>query len=96
MASLLVKKNKRGRSKPGKRFLSNTGGADVSSRTLGSHLQYRRNPRPRRQKIAQATGIGNSVNIIDAAGELREFLVRGEPGVPARRMGETPVTPQAC
>jgi hypothetical protein len=96
MASLLVKKNKRGRSKPGERFLSNTGGADVSIRTLESHLQYRRNPRPRRQRISQATGIGNSAFIIDDEAELREFLVRGEPGVPARRMGETPVTPQAC
>ena len=88
-----MKKNKRGRSKPGERFLSNRGGVDVSIRTLESHPQYRRNPRPRRQKIAQATGIGNSINIIDAAGELREFLVRGEPGVPAWRTGETPVTP---
>jgi hypothetical protein len=52
---------------PSERFLSNTGGADVSIRTFGSHLSNRRNPRPRRQKISQATGIGNStIIIIDA------------------------------
>ncbi len=72
MANLLAKKNKRGRSKPGERFLSNTGGADVSIRTLGSQPSDRRDPRPRRQRTAQATGIGNSANIIDAAGDLRE------------------------
>jgi hypothetical protein len=60
---------------PSERFLSNTGGADVSVRTLGSHLSNQRNPRPRRQKISQATGIGNSTIIIDAEVGLRETAV---------------------
>jgi hypothetical protein len=60
---------------PSERFLSNTGGADVSIRPLGSHLSNRRNPRPRRQKISQATGIGNSTIIIDAEVGLQETAV---------------------
>jgi hypothetical protein len=60
---------------PSERFLSNTGGADVSIRTLGSYLSNRRNPRPRRQKISQATGIGNSTMIIDAEVGLPETAV---------------------
>ena len=60
---------------PSERFLSNTGGADISIRTLGSHLSNRRNPRPRRQKISQATGIGNSTIIIDAQVGLPETAV---------------------
>src|SRR5208337_4580556 len=60
------------RAQPGECFLSNPGGADVSIRTLESHLQNRRNPRPRRQRIAQATGIGNSVVIIDDESKLRD------------------------
>jgi len=67
-----VWKRNTGRNNPSERFLSNTGGADVSIRTLGSHLSNRRNPRPRRQRISQATGVGNSVIIIDAEAELRE------------------------
>jgi|ERR1019366_4069089 hypothetical protein len=71
---------------PSERFLSNTGGADVSIRTLESRPSNRRNPRPRRQRISQATGIGNSVIIIAAEAELREppHLAGGEPGAPAR------------
>jgi hypothetical protein len=60
---------------PSERSLSNTGGADVSIRTLGSHLSNRRNPRPRRQKISQATGIGNSTIIIDAKVGVPETVV---------------------
>jgi len=70
------RKENTGRSNPSERFLSNTGGADVSIRTLGSHLSNRRNPRPHRQRISQATGIGNSVIIIDANAELREATFR--------------------
>ena len=65
--------------RPGERFLSNTGGADVSIRTLGSYLSNRRNPRPRRQKISQATGVGNSTMIIDAEVGLPEAAVCGVP-----------------
>jgi hypothetical protein len=64
---------------PSERFLSNTGGADVSIRTLGSHLSSRRNPRPRRQKISQATGIGNSTIIIDAEVDFRKQLFASYP-----------------
>ena len=60
---------------PSERFLSNTGGADVSIRTLGSRLLKQRYPRPRRQKISQATGIGNSTIIIDAEVGLPETAV---------------------
>src|ERR1035437_8312877 len=38
-----------------------------SNRTLSG-----RNPRPRRQRILQATGIGNSTTIIDAEARVRE------------------------
>jgi len=34
--------------------------------------QTRRNSRPRRQKVTQATGIGNSILIIDAGAEPRD------------------------
>jgi hypothetical protein len=61
--------------RPSERFLSNTGGADVSIRTLGSHLSNQCNPRPRRQKISQAAGVGNSNIIIDAEVGLPETAV---------------------
>ncbi len=69
------------------RSLSNTGGADVSIRTLGSRQPWQRNPRPRRQRLSQAAGIGNSVLIIDAEAELREVfdLDNGAPGISARQ-----------
>src|SRR3984893_3044864 len=69
---------------PSERFLSNTGGADVSIRTLGSHLSYRHNPRPRGQKISQATGIGNSIIIIDAEAALSETAFRWRNAAPRR------------
>jgi hypothetical protein len=74
-----------GRSNPSERFLSNTGGADVSIRTLGSHGQTCATLVPA-ARISQATGIGNSVLIIDAEAKLREppKLAGGEPGAPAR------------
>jgi len=76
-SNLFVWKRNTGRRNPSERFLSNTGGADVSIRTLGSHLSNRRNPRPRRQRISQATGVGNSITIIDAEAELRERIFAG-------------------
>jgi hypothetical protein len=51
----------------------NTGGADVSIRTLESRPEIQRNPRPRHQRISQAAGIGNSTFIIDAKPGLREL-----------------------
>ena len=71
------------------------GGADVSIRTLGSRPSNRRNPRPRRQRIAQAAGIGNSVAIIDDESKLRDSSVCGR-AEPPGGTGETPVVPQAC
>jgi hypothetical protein len=68
-----------GRDNPSERFLSNTGGADVSIRTLGSRLLKQRCPRPRRQKISQAGGIGNSTIIIDAEAAIPETAFRGAP-----------------
>jgi hypothetical protein len=72
----IPKRKTAGRGNPSERFLSNTGGANVSIRTLGSHLSNRRNPRPRGQKIFQATGIGNSITIIDAEAALVETAFR--------------------
>ena len=91
---------------PSERFLSNTGGADVSIRTLGSHRSNRRNPRPRSQKISQATGIGNSIIIIDAEGTLSETAFRVASACLIAALiatirstpvnGEAPVPPQDC
>jgi len=75
-AKCFSKRKQAGRRDPSERFLSNTGGADVSIRTLGSHLSNWRNPRPRGQKISQATGIGNSITIIDAEAALPETAFR--------------------
>ena len=71
---MLIAGKEAGGQNAGERFLSNTGGADVSIRTLESHLQSQCNPRPRHQRIAQATGIGNSVIIIDAAANSAKAL----------------------
>src|SRR5713226_5967079 len=45
-SNLFVWKRNTGRRNPSERFLSNTGGADVSIRTLGSHLSNRAQPSP--------------------------------------------------
>jgi len=60
---LFVQKRSAGRNDPGERFLSNTGGAGVSTCTLEPRQFCRRNPRPRSQGIPEATGIGNSTQL---------------------------------
>jgi hypothetical protein len=47
-ANFSTKGKQAGGHNPSERFLSNTGGADVSIRTLGLHPPNGRNPRPRR------------------------------------------------